>query len=134
MFKAKCEICGKEYDNYMRTFYIQYSDNDNDRKCCCSVCKCNEIISKPYKFTNYIPDFVDGGNLITRLFDTKDDLVKWLNKTYNNENEELCCSDSGTIVIVDKKKRQWRIEGFSNLKKGDLPDWEETVIKYHKSI
>lgn len=134
-FISKCKICGKEYDNYMRTFYIQYSNNENDRKCCCQECWHREAHKKPHMYTNHIPTFCDGGDLITRLFDTKEELFCWIvNNIKTDENDVLCCSHDGNIITVNKKIKHWWVHGFSTLEQGDLPDWRGTVIRYHGSL
>lgn len=132
--KIKCSICGKEYDNYKRTFYIQYS-TDKDKKCCCLSCMNKNAKLKPYRFRNYVPNYYKGEDVITSLFDTKNDLIVWLNKEYGKNGEKiLCCDDTGDIITVDTEKPFWWVVGCSNLKQVDLPNWKETVVKYHGNI
>lgn len=133
-FTSKCDICGNNYDSYMRTFYIQYSMDRRDRKCVCLECLGKESVKKPYKFVNHIPTFCDGGDLIVRLFDTKEELIEWIKNKYYKEYEEICCDGNGLIITVNKSTKCWWVVGNSNLKNYDFPDWKETVIKYHGSL
>lgn len=132
--RARCEICSKTYDSYMRTLYVQYSNDETDIKCCCPKCLSKEVQKKPHRYTNHIPQYVDGGRLITRLFDTKEDLICWLKDTFADENKVLCCTDYGTIVTVNKNKKFWWTEGYSTLSKGDLPNNSEVIVKYHGKV
>lgn len=118
----------------MRTLYIQYSNDETDIKCCCPKCCRKEAQKKPHRYTNHIPQYVDGGRLITRLFDTKEDLICWLKDTFADENKVLCCTDDGTIVTVNKNKKFWWAEGYSTLSKGDLPNNSEVIAKYHGKV
>ena len=89
--EALCEICGNKYNNYMRTMYIQYSKNDNDRKCTCLECWRKEAIVKPYRYTNEIPMSCDGGDFITRVFNTKEDLLQYV--LDNTDDGYIACMD-----------------------------------------
>lgn len=131
---AVCDICGKKYDNYMRTFFVQYSNDSTDRKCCCGDCLSKESRKKPHRYTNHIPMYYDGGKLITRLFDSKEEMIDWLIKNVKREDEELCCARDGEIIAVNKNEKFWWVDGFSTLDIGDLPNFEDTVIKYHGSM
>lgn len=129
-FIAKCEFCGKEYDSYVRTFYIQYPGDNGDRKCCCLECRKGKMVLKPYRFINHVPTYVDGADIVARLFDYKTDLIEWLKKEYSRENEVLCY-DEGLVMTLSKKEKFWWVLGHANLEKGDLPDWRETAAKYY---
>lgn len=130
-YEALCEICGNKYDNYMRTFYIQYSKNDNDKKCVCTECWRKEAIVKPYRYTNEIPISCDGGNLITRLFDTKEDLLQYI--LDNTEDGDIACmdDDDNTIVDVNANRKFWWVRGYANLDKNDLPNWRNKAIELY---
>lgn len=131
-FLETCDICGEKYDAYMRTFWVQCSSDNKDQKCCCPKCWSEQAELKPHRYTNHIPTFCDGGDLITRLFDTKEELISWLRENLNiKDNEELCCSNDGNIITVNKDKKFWWVHGYSTLKKGDLPYWKETAEKYY---
>jgi hypothetical protein len=132
---AICEICGKKYNSHMRTLYIQYTNDESDIKCCCPECWQKEAQTKPHRYTNHIPAFCEGGRLITRLFDTKEDLIGWLKNTFANENDVLCYGDTGAIVIVNKNENFWWVKGFSTLSKGDLSNSNsEMIAKYHGKV
>ena len=135
-FMSKCEVCGKEYDSYMRTFFVQNSNDESSKKCCCRECLNKEAAKKPHRYTNHIPSFCDGGDLIIRLFDTKEELIEWLkdNLNYSKDTEELCCSEDGSIITVKKTEKYWWVHGFSTLEKYDLPYWREVVIKLYGNI
>lgn len=135
--KRKCELCGKEYEGRMRTLYIQHYNNPN-KVCCCGECLHKETKKKPHSYTNSIPAYVEGGNVITVLFDRKDDLISYIKNNVFDEAEkekgEICIGDDGKIVYVDKTRKWWWVSGFSTLRHGDLPNWREKVIEYHGSL
>lgn len=130
-YEALCEICGNKYDNYMRTFYIQYSKNDNDKKCVCAKCRRKEAIVKPYRYTNDIPMFCDGGDLITHLFNTKEDLLQYI--LDNTDDGDIACMDDDgkTIVDVNANRKFWWVRGYANLDKNDLPNWKDKAIELY---
>lgn len=121
-YEALCEICGNKYNNYMRTLYIQYSKNDNDRKCTCLECWRKEALVKPYRYTNEIPMSCDGGDLITHLFNAKEDLLQYI--LDNTDDGDVACmdNDDDTIVDVNVNRKFWRVRGYANLDKNDLPN------------
>lgn len=130
-YEALCEICGNKYDNYMRTMYIQYSKNDNDRKCTCLECWRKEAIVKPYRYTNEIPMSCDGGDLITHLFNTKEDLLQYI--LDNTDDGDIACMDDdyNTIVDVNTNRKFWWVRGYANLDKNDLPNWKDKAIELY---
>ena len=130
-YEALCEICGNKYNNYMRTLYIQYSKNDNDRKCTCLECWRKEVIVKPYRYTNEIPMSCDGGDLITHLFNTKEDLLQYI--LDNTDDGDIACmdDDDNTIVDVNAHRKFWWVRGYANLDKNDLPNWKEKAIELY---
>ena len=130
-YEALCEICGAKYNNYFRTMYIQYSNNENDKKCTCLKCWREQAVIKPYRYTNHIPDFCDGGNLITILFDTKEDLLKYILQN-TKDNKIACISENGDEVIdVNTDEKYWWVRGYANLDKNDLPNWRDKVIELY---
>lgn len=132
---AKCEICGKEYDSYHTTLYVQYSDNPNNRKCCCLDCIGEESKKKPYNFIKHLPMFCDGFDTTMNLFDTKDDIVNWIIKNYQRSSNEIICMDTdGKILIVTKDKKLWIVVGNTNLEKDTFPNWKDKVIELHGSL
>ena len=124
-YEALCEICGNKYNNYMRTMYIQYSKNDNDRKCTCLECWRKEAIVKPYRYTNEIPMSCDGGDLITRLFNTKEDLLQYVLDNTNDGDIACMDDDDNTIVDVNANRKFWWARGYANLDKSALSNWRD---------
>lgn len=55
-FKTTCQICGKEYDNYMRTYYVE---KNGEKTRVCRECR-NKFCKGKFVYTNHIPDFCDG--------------------------------------------------------------------------
>lgn len=134
-FISKCEICGKEYDSYHTTFYIQYSRNDDDRKCACPDCIGKEKNCKPYRFANHLPMYCDGFDTIVNMFDTKEEAVEWiLNKYQDSPNRIVCMDKAGVILTVSKDEKFWWVVGGSNLETGTFPNWKEKVIELHGSL
>ena len=129
--EALCEICGNKYNNYMRTMYIQYSKNDNDRKCTCLECWRKEAIVKPYRYTNEIPMSCDGGDFITRVFNTKEDLLQYV--LDNTDDGDIACmdDDDNTIIDVNANRKFWWVRGYAILDKNDLPNWKDKAIELY---
>ena len=129
--EALCEICGNKYNNYMRTMYIQYSKNDNDRKCTCLECWRKEAIVKPYRYTNEIPMSCDGGDFITRVFNTKEDLLQYV--LDNTDDGDIACmdDDDNTIIDVNANRKFWWVRGYAILDKNDLPNWKTKIIELY---
>lgn len=120
-FTAKCENCGEEYDNYMRTLFIEEKEK---RTCVCLDCR-NKLSKGKIYYTNHIPAFCDGGNLVTRIFDSVDELKQFvLNQA---DEKEIVTFDDYTIVEVRKNEKYWWVRGFvsHNL---DLPDFHKTLV------
>ena len=130
-YEALCEICGNKYNNYMRTLYIQYSKNDNDRKCTCLECWRKEAIVKPYRYTNEIPMSCDGGDFITRVFNTKEDLLQYV--LDNTDDGDIACmdDDDNTIIDVNANRKFWWVRGYAILDKNDLPNWKDKAIELY---
>ena len=133
-YEALCEICGNKYNNYMRTLYIQYSKNDNDRKCTCLECWRKEAIVKPYRYTNEIPMSCDGGDFITRVFNTKEDLLQYV--LDNTDDGDIACmdDDDNTIIDVNANRKFWWVRGYAILDKNDLPNWKTKIIELKLKI
>ena len=129
--EALCEICGNKYNNYMRTMYIQYSKNDNDRKCTCLECWRKEAIVKPYRYTNEIPMSCDGGDFITRVFNTKEDLLQYV--LDNTDDGDIACmdDDDNTIIDVNANRKFCWVRGYAILDKNDLPNWKTKIIELY---
>lgn len=128
-FKTTCEVCGKEYDNYMRTFYVE---SQGLKTRVCTQCR-SKLCQGQHVFTNYIPLFCAGEDLVSHCFSTELQLLRFINsntKFINSNTKEdyiACMSNDGTIVDVSKNKKFWWVRGFSTLRPGSLPDWEEKV-------
>lgn len=123
MYTTTCQICDKEYDNYMRTFYVE----ENGIKIrVCPECR-SAFCRDEYVYTNHIPPYCDGGDLISRCFATENELLKYI--TSNTKDNYVCCmSEEGNIIDVCKTEKFWWVRGYSNLSCGQLPDWK-TVAK-----
>ena len=128
-FKTTCEVCGKEYDNYMRTFYI---NKQNKRTRVCLNCR-NEL-SEGYIYTNHIPAFCAGGDLDTYCFPVEEQLLRHIHK--NTIKNYIACMDysDGIIVDVCTTEKFWWVRGYSNLSQGKLPDWKEKVKELYGDI
>ena len=121
-FKTTCQICGKEYDNYMRTYYVE----ENGIKI--RVCQdCRRIFcSDKHVFTNHIPTFCAGGDLISRCFKTETELLDYI-LTSTTDCFIACMDQDGTIVDVSKNEKFWWVRGYSTLKAHSLADWNDVV-------
>lgn len=128
-FKTTCQLCGKEYNNYMRTFYVE----ENGIKIrVCSECRRAFCIDK-YVYTNHIPAFCDGGDLISHCFDTEKELLDYV--LSNTTDKYICCMDNdGTIIDVSKNEKFWWVRGYSSLKQDALPNWRDKVIELYGSL
>ena len=118
-FKTTCQLCNKEYDNYMRTFYVK--ENETKIRVCldCRKAFCRD----KYVYTNHIPTFCDGGDLVSHCFETEEQLLNHV--ISNTKDDYICCMDEGgTIVDVCKTKKFWWVRGFSSLSYGQLPNWK----------
>lgn len=124
-FTTTCQICNKEYDNYMRTFYVQ---EKGIKIRVCPECRAAFCRDK-FVYTNHIPLFCDGGDLITHCFETEEQLLEHIlletEKRYINREKYICCMGSdGTIIDVCTTEKFWWVRGYSNLTYGQLPNWE----------
>ena len=121
-YTTTCQLCGKEYDNYMRIFYVQ--ENKTKIRVCpdCHRALCRD----KYIFTNHIPAFCDGGDLVSHCFETEEELLDYI--TSNTKDNYICCMDqTGTIIDVCTTKKFWWARGCSSLAYGKLPDWQSIV-------
>lgn len=128
-FKTTCQLCGKEYDNYMRTFYVE--ENGTKTRVCLDCRK--ELCHGKHVFTNDIPAFCDGGDLISRCFSTEKELLDYIFSSTRDYNI-ACMSSDGTIVDVSKENKFWWVRGYSTLKPGTLPDWKAMVKNLYGGI
>lgn len=73
----------------------------------------------------------DGGDLITRLFNTKEDLLQYI--LDNTEDGDIACmdDDDNTIVDVNANRKFWWVRGYANLDKNDLPNWRDKAIELY---
>lgn len=126
---VKCEICGVNYDDRVRTFWIQYSSDNNDKKCTCRQCWDKETKLKPYHFQNHIPNCCTGGDLCRHLFDTKEDLLKFILDDTNDGYVACMCREGNEIVDVGLTCLDWWVRGYATLDKGTLPYWEDKVTE-----
>lgn len=119
LFKTTCQFCNKEYDNYMRTYYIKTS---SAKIRVCPECRTAYCRDK-YVYTNHIPAFCDGGNLVSYCFNTEEELLDHI--TLETRENYVCgMSQDGAIIDVCTTKKFWWVRGYSNLTYGQLPNWE----------
>ena len=118
-FTTTCQFCSKEYNNYMRTFYVQTS---SAKIRVCPECR-RAFCRDKYIFTNRIPAFCDGGDLISHCFETEEQLLEHI-LSETKENYVCGMSSDGAIVDVCTTEKFWWVRGYSNLTYGQLPHWE----------
>lgn len=129
-FETKCKLCGKKYNNYMRTFYVE--EYGKKIKVCM---ECRKIFCRDkYVYTNHIPPFCDGGDLVSHCFKTEKELLEYI--LSNTDDNYICCMDEkdGAIVDVKKDKKYWWVRGFSNLKSESLPNWKSVVKELYGGL
>lgn len=119
-FTTKCEVCGDEYDNYMRTFYIE---EKGKRTCVCLKCR-KRLSAGKYAFTNHIPAFCDGGDLVTRIFENEQQLKDFV--LSRADKDQIVTISDFDIVEVDKTKEFWWVRG-SVSKEIDLPNFYDAL-------
>lgn len=119
MYTTTCNLCNKEYNNYMRTFYVQ--ENKTKIRVCpdCHRAFCRD----KYIFTNHIPAFCDGGDLVSHCFNTEEELLDHITSE-TRENYVCGMNQDGTIIDVCTTKKFWWVRGYSSLTYGQLPDWK----------
>ena len=110
----KCQVCGKEYDDYDYLYAYQFGTDDKTYVQCCSDCQTKMENKHRYWFRNYLPTFVNG-ELLTRIFDTKEELVNYLDNLELITDYELCISGD-TIIQINKARDTWFCKGFINEK------------------
>lgn len=136
-FTAKCDFCGKTYNCSHAKIFIQHGDDESSRKCCCLECRDKEE-KKPYWFENHVPDFCDGAKKIVRLFDSKEQLLQWLYKEFEDEDYKIgmnsISKSHAAIISVRKSEKFWWVEGWTDLESGSFPDWRDIVVKYHGEV
>ena len=126
-FKAVCEICGKDYDNYMRTFKLKVR---NSVKTLCHDCFKTELkrIEQSDKFWFYphIPGFCEGCDLQLEVFDSLAELSKKLKefKQYGTLATDDADNPPTFVMTVEDNGEHWWVHGYSNGAKAlNLPDW-----------
>lgn len=126
-YTITCELCGRKYDARCGTYYYQEGNDKTTRKRKCRYCKIP--LSGEYRYANHIPAFVEGGNYITYVFDSKDDLTKFILE--NTREEFIVCTDCENCIIdVSTKRKYWWVRGYVNIAI-DLPNWKEKVIELY---
>lgn len=134
-YKSTCSFCNKEYDSYMRNYFVQFEENTATKREACPECWRRFGKVTKYRFTNHIPAFCDGGELVTMMYEDKDKLIDYLNRRYKNDTNIICMDkNSGNIVTVSTDKKYWWMYGYSNLDAGDLPHWKDKVIELYGEI
>jgi hypothetical protein len=121
-YTTKCENCGNLYDNYMRTFFIE---EKGERKCVCLDCRKSLCKGKIW-YTNHIPTFCDGGNLVTKIFESVADLADFILK--KTDADDIATFGDYTIVDVSKSRKYWWVRGYVSHSL-DLPTFNETIEK-----
>lgn len=75
---------------------------------------------------------------IARLFGSKEQLIQWLYKEFEDEDYEIGTRSISkslvTITSVRKSEKFWWVEGYANLESGVFPDWRDIVAKYHGEV
>ncbi len=117
---AKCELCGKEYDDWMRRYYVEYK---GQKTCVCSGCR-HKFVQDKYWFINYIPAYCDGGDLVAKCFDTLEELREYI--VSNTKENQIATFNNGWIVDVYTTKEFWWVRG-SVSHKLDLPSYHNTL-------
>lgn len=110
----------------MRTFYVE--ENDIKIRVCLECRKA--FCSDKHVFTNHIPAFCDGGDLVSHCFNTEEELLDYILSS-TIDCYIACMSDDGTIVDVSKNEKFWWVRGYSSLKPGSLPDWRIIAKKLY---
>ena len=84
---------------------------------------------KKYYYRNYVPTFVDGVPIITKYFDTEQEVIEAINKKLSDEfyKNYIITIDENTIVIVNKNKREWWVKFFTNISKDSFPSYKKTI-------
>ena len=109
----------------MRTFYVQ---EKGIKIRVCPECR-KAFCREKFIYTNHIPSFCDGGDLITHCFETEEQLLNHIlseteERHINRKNYVCCMSSDGTIIDVSTTGKFWWVRGYSNLTYGQLPNWE----------
>lgn len=126
---ATCEICGKEYDNYFRTYYIE---ENHVRTRVCTECRLKKTEGK-YYYTNHVPTSIDGASIVTHIFPNKLQLLRYIH--INTADKYIACIGwNGNIVDVHTEKKFWWVRGNCNLNYEDLPDWRKEIIRRYKTL
>lgn len=99
-------------------------------RACDSYTGLYEILNRfNYWFCPHIPSFVDGATVDARAFDTKEELIEYVEKLFNkhskNNNRILCMDKNGCIIEVEGSGDYWWVIGYTNLGVCTLPDWKE---------
>ena len=119
-FTTDCEICGEEYDNYMRTLYVE---EKGKRTRVCWKCR-NKLSQGKYTFTNHIPPICDGGDLVTRIFENEQQLKDFV--LSRADKDQIVTIHGVDIVEVDKTKEFWWVRG-SVSKEMDFPNFYDVL-------
>lgn len=123
-FTTKCEVCGKEYDNYFRTFYVE---EKGIKTKVCSHCGTELLKNKEYVYHKEIPTYVDGADLVYKVLDSEEEALNYI-KENTEENYIACMSRTGNAIIdVCKTEKFWWVRGYVKLTKGVLPYWEDVA-------
>lgn len=129
---VKCNICGRNYSNYMRTFYVE---NKGEKTLVCNECRKETTYGK-ISYTNYIPTFVDGGDIVTKIFETKQELKDFILKDTDEEDIATLKIDTTvenfskivpeyTIIdVVKNEQDRWYVRGWVSCEI-DLPKFEK---------
>lgn len=125
---CKCELCGIEYDNYMRTFKV-------NGKIVCNECFTSEgkKINNSGKFYFYphIPSCCEGCDVNMEVFDNIPDLLNRLKEyeEYGTLAVDNCDEEadvSNYVMTVSKDGKHWWVHGFTNAKL-NLPNYESLI-------
>lgn len=117
-----CENCGEEYINYFRTFYVK---ENGIKRCVCEQCR-NDLRNGKIWFTDHIPAFVDGADLLTIIFNSIEELTKHI--VSETDSDFIATYSDGIITDVNKNENHWWVRGYVS-HEISLPEFYETITK-----
>lgn len=130
-----CDYCNKDYEHngYERDRKIHYVKENKMLQCCDDCFKKIDMLDNKITFVNHIPTFVDGGTYTYNVFDTVDELIKFLSDKHNGV---LSC-DKDYIMTVYKTDDEvhWWVLGCANVDMScHLPYWKNVVENFKEGI
>jgi hypothetical protein len=133
-----CDYCNKDFEHngYERDRKIHYVKEDKMLQCC-DDCFKKMLVENVYDgkitFVNHIPAFVDGGTYIHDVFDTVDELIKFLSDKHSDSGVLSCDRDYILNVYKADDEIHWWVLGRANVDMScHLPYWENVVENFKK--